>query len=320
MARHVISRPGLELVGGIDIDPAKVDADVGQVIGLDRALGIPVFERLSDALAGAEADVALHTAGSYFDLFYDQIIELVDASLDVVSTAEELSYPWHSHSDRAQQIDALAKEKGVTVLATGVNPGFLMDTLPLTLTAICQRVDRIEVTRSINASVRRGPFQAKIGAGMTVADFEAKMAEGRMGHVGLEQSMAMLFDTLGRTMVDYESAVEPVIAAGPLTTDYFQVAPGRVRGLKQVARGYVREGEFATLTFVAALDAEQDADTVVISGVPKLSLTLLGAHGDLATIAIVVNAIHAVQKASPGLVTMRDLPPVVAYPPAAAHT
>lgn len=306
VARHVVERAGLELVAGVDIDPAKVGRDVGDVISLGRSLGFTVAESL--AATGTKADVVLHTTSSYFDLFKDQIVEILEAGLDIVSTAEELSFPWLANAERAAEVDALARRVGKTVLGTGVNPGFLMDSLPLNLTAICQRVDRIEVTRVINASTRRGPFQAKIGSGLSVEAFEAKMAAGRMGHVGLPESMDMVFDTLGVKLVRYESGVEPVVAEETVTTDFFEVAPGQVRGLKQVARGYSEAGEFMRLTFIAALDAGDDGDTIQISGVPDLEVKLKGTNGDLATVAIAVNAIRRVREAAPGLVTMRDLP------------
>lgn len=312
VARHVVERSGLELVGGVDIDPAKVGRDVGDVIGLGRTLGFPVAKTLAQALAQAGADVVIHTTSSYFDLFKGQILEILAAGLDVVSTSEELSFPWLDHADVAQEIHAAALAAGKTALGTGVNPGFLMDALPLFLTSICQQVERIDVSRVINASLRRGPFQAKIGSGMTVEAFDAKMAEGRMGHVGLPESMAMLFDTLGHSLVDYQSTVEPLLAEQRIKTDHFDVQPGQVRGLKQVARGYSEEGEFVTLTFIAALEAGDDGDTIKITGRPTLEVKLQGTNGDLATVAIAVNAVRRAQEAAPGLVTMRDLP-IVTY-------
>jgi 2,4-diaminopentanoate dehydrogenase len=308
VARHAVERKGLELVGAVDIDPAKVGMDAGEVIGLGQLLGFPVTATLSQTLERVEADVALHTTSSYFDLFQSQVIEILEAGLDIVSTAEELSFPWLDHPEAAGEIDAVARRAGKTVLGTGVNPGFLMDALPLFLTAICQRVEHIEVTRIINASTRRGPFQAKIGAGMKVETFEAKMAAGRMGHVGLPESMAMIFDTLGKQLVRYESTVEPVLAEEFIKTAHLEVQAGQVRGLKQVARGYGEEGEFVVLTFVAALEAGEDGDTIKISGKPDLKVTLKGTNGDLATVAMAVNAVWRVREASPGLVTMRDLP------------
>jgi hypothetical protein len=313
VARHVVERDGLELVGGVDIDPAKVGKDVGKVIGLDCSLGFSVTGTLAQALAGSPADVVLHTTSSYFDLFKAQILEILGAGLDVVSTAEELSFPWLAHPQDAAEIDAAARRAGKTVLGTGVNPGFIMDSLPLFVTAICQRVDRVEITRIVNASTRRGPFQAKIGSGLTVEEFNAKMAAGRMGHVGLPESVGMVFDTLGKKLARYESAVEPVVADRLVQTAYFEVRPGQVMGLRQVARGYTEEGEFMTLTFIAALEAGEDGDTVQITGKPNLEVKLKGTNGDLATVAIAVNAVRRVREAAPGLVTMRDLPIVNAW-------
>ncbi len=308
-----MERPGLKLVGAVDIDPAKVGKDVGEVIGLDRPLGFVVTNRLEQALARIDADLVLHATSSYFELFKDQIVEILEAGLDVVSTAEELSFPWLTHPEEAAEIDAVAKRVGKTVLATGVNPGFVMDSLPLNLTAICQRVERIEVKRVINATNRRGPFQAKIGSGMTVKDFRAKMDGSRIGHVGMPESVGMVFDTLGKKLVRYESSIEPMVADRPIKTEHLEVQPGEVRGLKQVVRAYTDEGEFLTLTFIAALEEEEDGDTIKITGKPDLEVKLKGANGDVATVAIAVNAIRRVREAAAGLVTMRDLPIVTIW-------
>jgi len=313
IARHVTERAELELVGGVDIDPAKVNQDLGDAIGLGRPLGSHVAGTLAHVLARTEADVVIHATSSYFDLFKAQIVGILEAGLDVVSTAEELSFPWLAHPQEAAEIDAVARRAGKTALGTGVNPGFIMDALPLFLTAICQRVDRVEVKRVINASTRRGPFQAKIGSGMTVDAFQAKMAAGRMGHVGLPESVGMVFHTLGKKLACYESHVEPVVADRVVRTGHFTVQPGQVMGLKQVARGYTDEGEFMTLTFLAALDAGEDGDTVKITGKPDLEVKLKGTNGDLATVAIVVNAVRRVKQAAPGLVTMCDLPIVTVW-------
>lgn len=307
-ARQIVEQDGLELVGGVDIDPAKVGEDLGEVIGLDHPLGIAVVDDLSTALAEKGADLALHTTNSYFDLFQSQLSEIFAAGLNIVSTAEELSFPWLAHPEQATKVDSMAKQAGKTVLGTGVNPGFLMDLLPLNLTALCRRVDRITVKRVINASTRRGPFQIKVGAGMTVADFTAAMDEGRMGHVGLPESVGMVFHTMGKTLSRYKASVEPVVADRLIKTDAVEVAVGRVRGLKQVARGYTDEGEFVTLTFIAALDEKDEGDTINIVGTPDLEVKLKGTNGDIATVAIAVNAIRRVNEAAPGLVTMRDLP------------
>lgn len=310
-ARLIAERDSLELVGGVDIDPAKVGKDLGDVIELGSTLGIEVKEKFSDV--GAEADVIMHTTNSYFDQFNDQILELLDAGFDIVSTSEELSFPWRDNKAAAAALDAAAKKAGKTVLGTGVNPGFLMDSLPLFITSIAQRVDHIDVTRVINATKRRGPFQAKIGSGMTVDAFNAKMAEGRMGHVGLPESTAMIFDTLGKKLVKFENNVKPVVAETPVKTPFFDVQVGQARGLHQTGSAHTEDGEFLSLTFRAALDEEPDGDTITIKGSPELTVKLKGTNGDLATVAMAVNAIKNTKNAAPGLVTMRDLPIVTIF-------
>ena len=305
-ARLIAERDSLELVGGVDIDPAKIGKDLGDVIGLDSPLGIEVKGNVADV--GADADVVLHATNSYFDQFKGQVLELLDAGFDIVSTSEELSFPWHDNADAAAEIDAAAKRAGKTVLGTGVSPGFLMDSLPLFITSIAQKVDHIDVTRVINASKRRGPFQAKIGSGLTADQFNARMAEGRMGHVGIPESTAMIFDTLGKNLVKFENNVVPVIAETPVKTPFFDVQAGHVRGLHQTSTAHTEDGEFLSLTFRAALDEEPDGDTITIQGRPDLVVKLQGTNGDLATVAMAVNAIKNTNNAAPGVVTMRDLP------------
>jgi len=312
-ARHVMDVAGLELIGGLDVDPAKVGRDVGEVIGLGRPLGFVVVDKLKQVLARTDVDLVLHTTSSHFDQFKDQILEVLEAGKDVVSTAEELCFPWLAHPQEAAEIDAVAKRVGKTVLATGINPGFVMDSLCLNLTGICQRVDRIDVTRVINAATRRGSFQAKIGSGMTVEEFRAKMDGGCMGHVGLPESVGMVLDTMGKKLARYESSIEPLVADRPVKTEHFEVHPGQVKGLKEVARAYTDKDEFMTLTFIAALDGGEDGDTIKITGKPDLEVKLKGTNGDIATVAIAVNAIRRVREAAPGLVTMRDLPIVTMW-------
>lgn len=309
--RLIAERDGLELVGGVDIDPDKIGKDLGEVLGLDKPLGVNVKGSVADV--DGDADVIMHTTNSFFDQFKGQVLDLLDRGYDIVSTSEELSFPWRDNPENAAELDAAAKTAGKTVLGTGVNPGFLMDSLPLFLTSIAQKVDHIAVTRVINATTRRGPFQAKIGAGLTVEEFNAKMAAGRMGHVGIPESVAMIFDTLDKELVRFGNNVEPIVAEAPVKTPFFDVRAGQVRGLLQTAIGESTDGEFVRLTFRAALDEEPGGDTIVIKGRPELVIKLQGTNGDLSTAAIAVNAIRNTCKAAPGVVTMRDLPIVTIF-------
>jgi 2,4-diaminopentanoate dehydrogenase len=312
-ARLVHERSGLELVGGVDIDPSKEGKDVGAIIGFDEPLGFTAAKSIGYLRDHVEADIVLHTTSSKFSKFTPELLELLDCGYNIVSTSEELSFPWSGDSEEANVIDAAARKAGKTVLGTGVNPGFIMDSLPLNLTAICQQVDHIEVQRTINASTRRGPFQAKIGSGLSVDTFNEKMAAGTIGHMGLLESVGMVMDTLGRKMVDYESSVEPIITDCPVETAHFSVQAGQVIGLKQTASAVTETGEFMKLAFIASLDAKDEGDIITITGKPSLKVKLSGTNGDLATVAIAVNAVPRVMEAGPGLVTMRGLPIVTCW-------
>ena len=159
IARQVATHKGLRLVGGIDIDSAKADRDLGDVIGLGRPLRIKVSPDPAKALKAARAQVAVLSTGSTLKSVIPQIEQLLKARIAIVSTSEELAYPVRANLRLWKRIDQLARRAKVAVLGTGINPGFVMDVLPLLLTTPCERVDAIVVSRVIDARARRLPFQ-----------------------------------------------------------------------------------------------------------------------------------------------------------------
>ncbi|MBS7633294.1 hypothetical protein KEJ15_06735, partial [Candidatus Bathyarchaeota archaeon] len=188
-----LEKRGVEIVGAIDVAKAKIDRDLGEVLGLQRKLGITISKDLDAVASKTKPDITVHTTSSYLKDTYPQIASIAKQGVNIVSTCEELSYPYLTEPKLAKQLDTLAKKHNVTVLGTGINPGFLMDTLVITLTAPCQKIEKIEAVRNMNAGTRRLPFQKKIGAGLTVQEFTRKIKNKEItGHVGLEQSIAMI--------------------------------------------------------------------------------------------------------------------------------
>ena len=175
VARQVATRRGFKVVGAVDIDPEKVGRDVGIVAGLKRRLGAKVSSDALTALRRSKPDVVVLCTSSSLRVVTAQIETILRARVPIVSTTEELSYPVSSNARWARKIDRLAKQAKAAVLGTGVNPGFTMDALPITLTGVCERVDRIEVDRIQNASTRRLPFQKKIGSGLTRTQFRNRV-------------------------------------------------------------------------------------------------------------------------------------------------
>ena len=307
IARLALTRPGIAIVGAVDVDQAKVGRDLGEILG-GAAIGVAVSDSIG-ALADLKADVVLHATGSTLATVVPQFNDIMAIGANIVSTCEELSYPWTAQPQLAAQLDAAARKAGVTVLGTGVNPGYAMDALPLMLTAPCASVDAVRVLRVVDAAQRRSPLQKKVGAGLTVEAFMEHVQAGSVRHVGLPESLHMLATALGWQLDSTNNLIEPVIAQQPISTEFANVAVGQVAGVRQVASGSKGGREVIRLELRMYLGASDQQDTIEIDGNPPVRMSIAGGlHGDIATAAMVVNALASVNRAVPGLASMADAP------------
>lgn len=306
--RQVATRKGFKAVGGIDIDPAKVGKDLGEIAGLDRKLGVKVTDDAVAAIKKAKPDVVVLCTLSSLQAIMPQIETVLKLRVPIVSTTEEMAYPYYSNKKLAKKIDELAKKAKVAVVGTGVNPGFVMDALPIMLSGACERVDAIRIDRIQDASTRRLPFQKKIGSGLTVQQFQEKVEAGTVRHVGLTESVAMIADSFGWKMAKITDSIQPKVTERQVSSQFLTVEPGFVCGLIQDGIGYDKDGKaLVTLHMEAYLGAPQSYDAVTIEGHPKLYSRVEGGfHGDVVTASITVNTIPKILAAPPGLRTMRD--------------
>lgn len=309
-ARLVFRKSLMESVGAVDISRDLVGKDLGEIIGINRKLGVVVSDSAKSVFDSTNADIVLHTTGSRIKKIFPELKEIIESGLNVISSSEELIFPLKENADLAHKVDHLAKKHGVTVLGTGVNPGFVMDALPLFLTGVCQDVKRIHVERFVDAGTRRYPLQKKVGAGMTEEAFRKQIAQKSLGHVGLLESLYLVAENLGIILDDVNESIEPVITRKVVKTAYFSLKPGDVAGIKHTAEG-IKDGEkVITLDLRMYIGCEEPYDAIHIVGTPEIKLRIEGGvAGDQATAAILVNSIDAVAKAPPGLMTVKDLPP-----------
>jgi 2,4-diaminopentanoate dehydrogenase len=315
VARVVGGRSSLRSVGAVDIREDLVGRDLAHHLGSDTPRSVSIVSAIADANP-SEADIVLHCTGSSLAGVGTQLLEFIEAGLNVISTCEELSYPWEASRGWARTLDDAAKRKGVTILATGVNPGFVMDLLPLTLTAVAERVDSVTVHRTQEAGNRRLPLQRKIGVGLTADEFEAGVGAGSIRHVGLRESVAMIAAALGWDLTRIDETVRPLVADHETDSGLGMVPIGAVTGVHQISRGWEGTKERIVLVLKMGVGLDNPCDRVELNGSPSLTLTVAeGIPGDMATAAIVVNAIPRVLAASPGLATMIDLPVPVPAPP-----
>lgn len=308
VARQCANRAGFKIVGAVDIDPAKVGKDLGVIIGLGKKLRVAVMDDITKAIKATKPDVAVLCTSSSLAKVMPQIEEVLKRKLPIVSTTEELAYPAGRNKKLAKAIDAMARKAKVAVLGTGVNPGFTMDALPITLSGVCESVNTIHIDRVQDASSRRLPFQQKIGAGLTAEQFQEKVKAGTVRHVGLTESISMIADAFGWKLDSITDEIQPKIAESTVSSEFLTVEKGLVCGIIQDGVGTRKGAPIITLHMEAYLGAPESYDAVKIDGNPALHMKIIGGvHGDVATTSITVNSIPKVASAPAGLRTMRDM-------------
>lgn len=308
VVRRVAARKDLKLVGAVDVDPAKVGRDLGELAEVGRKLGVKVSADAAAVIKSSKPDVVLHTTGSSLKKVFGQLETILTRKVPIVSTTEELSFPWFSQVSLAKKIDAAARKAKAAVLGTGVNPGFAMDALPIMLSVVCERVDSVLINRIQDASIRRLPFQKKIGAGLTPMQFQERVDGGTVRHVGLTESIGMIAAAFGWKLDRVTDEIGPKVATKRVSSQFLTVEQGQVCGLIQEGTGFVGGKPLIRLHMEAYLGAPESYDSVVIEGSPRIEEKISGGiHGDVATVSMVVNSIPKVLAASPGLHTMRDL-------------
>jgi 4-hydroxy-tetrahydrodipicolinate reductase len=302
-------KPWANIVGGVDIDPAKIGQDLGALTGIKRLRDRQVWRSLEELVDCAQPDVIFHTAVSRFKDAFAQIEPMARRGISVVSSCEELLFPWLREPRLAAKLDAVCKKHGARVIGTGVNPGFVMDLLPICLTGVSRGVRAVHVQRVVNASTRRAPLQRKIGSGLPPAEFRRLFKQGKAGHAGLQESLALLAHCLGWKIKNIVETGDAVVADHNIRTQFLEVKKGQTCGLHQHAEATVNGQVCLTLDLKMYLDARDPHDAIQIEGEPPLDVVINGGvAGDQATIAALVNTAPRLLKASPGLLLVTDLP------------
>src|SRR5262245_50584467 len=309
-ARLALQKKSIALVGAIDVDPAKIGKDLGDLLELGRKTGVVVRGDADAALRELQPDAMLHCTSSFLPVVKDQLLLAARHGVDVVSSTEELLVPAFQHGALAQELDAAARRGGATILGTGVNPGYAMDFVAVVASAVTFDVSGVQCTRVVDAGTRRLPLQKKVGAGLTPAEFEQQMATGRFGHIGMRESVALVAQALGFGELKIEQTVEPVLATEARKTPFLTVQKGQVAGIRN--HGYGRRGgtTIVHLDLAMYVGAPEPRDEIVLASTPPVNLLFRGGiAGDQATAAILVNSLHGVAAAAPGLLTVLEVAP-----------
>lgn len=314
IARLLLAKPGFQLVGAFARRAGRAGMDVGAAIGLGRNLGIPVSLDLAALLAQARPDIAIQATCSRLADAMGEITMLVRHGVHVISIAEEMTYPACSSPAFAEELHWLAVSKGVAVLGTGVNPGFVLDLLVVTLSAVCADIESVTATRSNDLSPYGPSVLVSQGVGLSPQAFAQGVRDGTVvGHLGFPESMHLIAAALGWDIERIEQTREPVVSRVRRETPLATVQPGQVAGCHHRAVAYCAGRAVITLDHPQQvhpqLEGVATGDRIEIRGSPNVCLS--GSPeipGGQATIALAVNMVPRVMNAPPGLHTMLDLP------------
>ena len=306
IAKAAIER-GYEVVGAIDIDPNIVGKDIGLIMGLGEKLGVEVSK---NPIALSDADVVIHATGSYLDRVFNQIVSIIDMGVDILSTCETLAYPFYRYPVIGRRLDALAKSRGVAVLGTGINPGFLLDTLAIVLSAPFNIVRRVSAIRSIDAAKRRESFRKKIGIGENPKAVEEKLRRGEItGHVGYAESVLIIADAAGIQPSKVIEGQNVIVSDHDIESAGIRVPKDMCRGIKGYGAAYMGNEEIIRIEFYAYVAAEEYEEITIEGKDYKITWRSTGTPGDLATAAVILNLAEKIGEQRPGLLTMADLIP-----------
>lgn len=303
------TKPWAEIIGGMDIDPQKTGKDLGELTQTKELRGKMVYHSLKELAAFKKPDVIFHTAVSKFKAAFEQIEPMAKMGISVVSSCEELLFPQLREPPLARRLDRVCSRTGARVIGTGVNPGFVMDLLPLCLTGVSRSVRAVHVQRVVDASTRRAPLQRKIGSGLAPEEFRRLFKAGKAGHAGLKESLALIAHCLGWKTGRIVETGDAVVADHDIRTQFLEVKQGQTCGLHQRAEANVNGKVSLTLDLKMYLDAPEPHDAIQIEGEPPMDVMINGGvAGDHATVAALVNTAPRLLQARPGLLLVTDLP------------
>ncbi|MEG1528540.1 MAG: 2,4-diaminopentanoate dehydrogenase [Clostridia bacterium] len=316
ICKTLLGKKGVDIVGVCDIHPLRVGKSIFEMLKVERGdrADVLVQSDISKVVFNKNCDIAVLATDSYTAKAFDKIKYIVEQGVNVISTAEEMSYPKAQQPKLAQKIDLLAKEHNVSVLGTGINPGLIMDLLVVCLTGCMTDVTGIEAKR-VNSLSPFGPaVMEEQGVGISVKEFEDGVTSGKLaGHVGFAESVNMIADALSWKIDKFTQQMKPIVTTVDRKSPYGKADAGDVAGVNMTGQAYVDGEVKINMIHPQQIEPEMEGtftgDYITLAGNPPVSMSIKPeVNGGIGTIAMVVNMIPACINADSGLVTMIDLP------------
>jgi len=316
MADMLLTKKGVEITGVCDLHPDLVGKSIFNALESKQGNHpeVMVTNTIEELLDKNNCDVVLLATDSYTRKAFSKMKMILEKGINVISTAEEMAYPKAQEPELALELDKIAKENSVTVLGTGINPGFIMDLLVVALTGAMTDVTHIEANR-VNSLSPFGPaVMEEQGVGITVDKFNAGIKDGSLaGHVGFSESVGMIADAIGVKLDNFEQQMAPIVTSVDRKSKYGEALKGNVAGVNMTGQGLINGEVFIDMKHPQQIEPELEGthtgDYINIKGTPEIHMAIKPEiDGGIGTIAVCVNMIPHVLNARPGLKTMIDLP------------
>ncbi|MCF7925246.1 MAG: NADP-binding protein [Candidatus Izimaplasma sp.] len=316
MAEMLLEKDGVEITGVCDLYPDFVKTSMFDHLEVSNSEhpDVIITDDIDSLLDKNRCDLVLLATDSFTKKAFLKMEKILNAGINCISTAEEMAYPKAQEPELADKLDRIAKANGVTLLGTGINPGFIMDLLVVALSGTMKRVDHIEAER-VNSLSPFGPaVMEEQGVGITVDTFNQGVKDNTLaGHVGFAESVMMIADALGVKLDGFKQQMKPIITNVDRKSKYGEALKGNVAGVNMTGQGLVNGNIFIDMKHPQQIEPEcegtKTGDYIRIKGVPEINMAITPEiDGGIGTIAMCVNMIPHVLNARPGLKTMIDLP------------
>jgi 4-hydroxy-tetrahydrodipicolinate reductase len=316
MAKMLLTKKGVEITGVCDLHPDRVGKSIFELLGVEKGnhAEVLIASDISEVIYEGAADVCLVATDSFTAKTFDKLKFVMENKINIVSTAEEMAYPQAQSPELAEKLNKIAKENGVTVLGTGINPGLMMDLLAICLTGAMTDVTHVECKR-VNSLSPFGPaVMEEQGVGITLDEFNHGVETDTLaGHVGFEESIQMIGDAIGWNVEKYETQMKPIVTTIDRKSPYGFAAAGNIAGVNMTGQGFVEGEILIDMIHPQQIEPEMEGtstgDYITLKGTPEINMAITPEiDGGIGTIAMCVNMIPHVINARAGLKTMIDLP------------
>jgi len=316
MAKMILEKKGFEIVGVCDVRADYIGKSIFTILNVskDNNPECIIQNNIETILKNKKVDICLLTTDSFTRNSFPKIKLLAQNKINIISTAEEMAYPYAQEKDLAVEMDKLAKENGISILGTGINPGMMMDMLVLFLSGAMSDVQSIEASRINSLSPFGKTVMVEQGVGLTVCSFKEKMKQGLLaGHVGFLESAMLIAHAMGLDIDEFMQEMEPIITKVNRKSTFGEAKAGDVAGVSMGAKAKVNDKDFIKLFHPQQIEPHLEGtitgDYIKLQGTPNISMSIIPeVDGGIGTIAICVNMIPHVLNATPGLKLMSDLP------------